>query len=140
VRTFVIAINGATVSNLDQIAAAGGTMQALDVTQDITQFQQKMDEIREAVLACEFLIPEPQMGEEFDPTKVNVKYTPGGSTTGENIPQADNAEDCGNDPGWYYDNPTAPTKITFCPATCATIQMDDGAKVDFVFGCPTEVN
>lgn len=139
VRTFVIAIDGATVANLDQIAAAGGTNLALDVTQDITLFKQKMDEIRESVLACEFLIPEPGDGEEFDPTKVNIVYTPGGGSA-ENIPQAENAADCGSDPGWYYDNPINPTKITFCPATCATIQMDSEAKVDFAFGCPTVVN
>ena len=139
VRTFVIAIQGSTVSNLDQIAAAGQTVQALDVTMDITLFKQKMDEIRAQVLACEYVIPDPGSG-DFDPTKVNVKYTPGGTGTPEDIPQAENAGDCGNDPGWYYDNPAAPTKIFFCPATCETIQADGAAKVDFVFGCPTIVN
>ena len=139
VRTFVIAIQGSTIANLDQIAAAGGTMAAYDVTNDIMLFQQKMDEIRKDVLACEFVIPDPTSG-TFDPTKVNVEYTPGGNGTPENIPQASDAADCGNDPGWYYDNPAAPTKIIFCPASCATIQADDMAKVQFVFGCPTIVN
>lgn len=138
VRTFVIAIQGATVQNLDEIAAAGGTTAALDVTTDITQFQLKMDEIRKEVLACEYVIPEPE-GQEFDPTKVNVRYTPGGGAA-ESIPQADDLADCGDDPGWYYDNPVMPTKIIFCPASCALIQSDDMAKVDFVFGCPTVVN
>jgi hypothetical protein len=138
VRTFVIAIQGATVANLDQIAAAGQTIQALDVTTDINLFKQKMDEIRAQVLGCEYIIPDPTSG-EFDATKVNVKYTPGNGGTPQNIPQAASAEDCGNDPGWYYDNPQSPTKIFFCPATCATVQADGMAKVDFVFGCPTVV-
>jgi hypothetical protein len=140
VRTFVVAIQGATVSNLDMIAAAGGTMQAYDVTTDVTLFKQKMDEIRKQVLSCEFVIPDPRGGEEFDPGEVNVNYTPGGSNTPESIPQAADANDCGDDPGWYYDNPSAPKKILFCPATCDLIQMDDRAKVEFVFGCPTVVN
>ena len=45
VRTFVITPSGSTIANLDQIAAAGGTMAAYDVTNDIMLFQQKMDEI-----------------------------------------------------------------------------------------------
>ena len=80
-RTFVIAIQGSTIANLDQIAAAGGTMAAYDVTNDIMLFQQKMDE-RKDVLACEFVIPDPTSG-TFDPTKVNVEYTPGGNGTPE---------------------------------------------------------
>src|SRR5690606_13024460 len=108
------------------------------VTTDINLFKQKMDEIRAEVLGCEYIIPDPTSG-EFEPTKVNVKYTPGGGTP-ENIPQAQSLEDCGDDPGWYYDNAQNPTKIFFCPATCTTIQADDMAKVDFVFGCPTIVN
>ncbi len=140
VKTFVIAIQGATVANLDQIAAAGGTGQALDVTTDINLFKQKMDEIRAQMLACEFIIPEPGEGEEFEPTKVNVEYTPGGSSSSEQLPQANDEADCAGGPGWYYDNPTAPTKITLCPASCALVQADSGAKITFVFGCPTVVN
>ena len=127
VRTFVIAIQGSTIANLDQIAAAGAFMAAYDVTNDIMLFQQKMDEDRKDVLACEFVIPDPTSG-TFDPTKVNVEYTPGGNGTPKNIPQASDAADCGNDPRWYYDNPAAPTKIIFCPASCALIQADDMAS------------
>ena len=140
VKTFVIAIQGATLANLDAIAAAGGTMQALDVTQDITQFKAKMDEIRNQILACEFVIPEPSMGMEFDPTKVNVEYTPGNMGTPEQLPQAQDAQDCGTDPGWYYDNNVNPTKIILCPGSCDIVEMDPGAKINFVFGCPTVVN
>lgn len=139
VRTYVVAIAGATVSNLDQIAAAGGTGAAIDVTSDIMLFQQAMDDIRREVLACEFVIPEPE-GQDFDPSKVNVEYTPGNGDPTENLPQADNLADCGDQPGWYYDNPSAPTKIILCPASCDIVQADDMAGVDFIFGCPTIVN
>jgi len=139
-RTFVIAIQGSNVSQLNQIASAGGTGQAYDVTSDTTLFKQKMEEIRAQVLGCEYLIPDPGQGNEFDPTKVNVNYTPGGTSTPQAIPQADNEADCGNAPGWYYDDNANPTKIYLCPATCDQVEADATAKVDFIFGCPTQVN
>jgi hypothetical protein len=139
VRTFVIAIQGSDINALDMIAAAGGTMQAFDVTMDTTLFKQKMDEIRTQVLACEFIIPDSQMG-TFDPTKVNVRYIHGGVGPTEDIPQADDLADCGNDPGWYYDDPANPTKIFLCPATCDAVQADPDAEVKFVFGCPSILN
>jgi len=134
VQTYAIAIQGATVSNLNQIAQAGGG-QAFDVTSDITLFKAKMDEIREQALGCEYLIPEVE-GQEFEPTKVNVTYTPGGGGQPETIPQADNLGDCGNSPGWYFDDPLEPTKIFLCPASCTIIQNDPDAQVEFAFGCP----
>ena len=139
VKTYVIGIQGSTMSNLNQIAAAGGTGQAFDVTSDITLFTQKMEEIRADALGCEYPIPDPGNG-EFEPTKLNVQYTEGGGSTTVDIPQADNAADCGGQEGWYYDDNVNPTKVFFCPATCATIQADSLAKINFQFGCPTIVN
>jgi Mg-chelatase subunit ChlD len=139
VKTYVIAISGAVVNNLNQIAAAGGTVAALDVTNDISQFLQKMEEIRADALGCEYTIPDPSEG-EFEATKLNVQYTAGGSNTPTDIPQADNAGDCSGQPGWYYDDNVNPTKVLFCPVTCNEIQSDSEAKVDFLFGCATVVN
>lgn len=141
VMTFCIAIQGATVTALDQIAKAGGTGQAFDVTNDVTLFTQKMQEIRAQALGCEYDIPEPEDGEEeFDPTKLNVKYTPGGMGQSINIPKADNGGDCGSVHGWYYDNNLEPTKIHLCPATCTMVQSDATAVVELAFGCPTVNN
>jgi hypothetical protein len=58
----------------------------------------------------------------------------------ETVPQAESADDCGNGDGWYYDNPTTPTTILFCPHTCYEVQNDSEANVSLAFGCPTEVN
>jgi hypothetical protein len=80
------------------------------------------------------------MGMEFDPVKLNVEYTPGGSMTPQELPQADNEADCGAGPGWYYDNPANPTKVILCPGTCAQVETDVGAKVELLFGCPTKFN
>jgi hypothetical protein len=139
VRTFAIAIQGADINALDLIAAAGGTTQAIDVTMDTTLFAAAMEDIQKQVLSCEFDIPDPQMG-NFDPTKVNVKYTPGGGGPAQDIPQASDLADCGGMPGWYYDDPDDPTQILLCPATCDLVQSDPDAQVTFAFGCPTILN
>ncbi len=137
VLTFIAAVQGANLVKLDPIAAAGGTGKAIDITMDISQLKQALDKIRLDVLACEYAIPKP-MGQAFDPTKLNITYTPGGGS-GMTVGQQKNAAACGNNPGWYYDNNAKPTKIFFCPATCAAAKKDANAQVDFVFGCPTVV-
>jgi hypothetical protein len=139
VRTFAIAIQGSDLTDLSTIATAGGG-EAFDVSTNINLFKDKLEEIRANALGCEYTIPEPMEGEEFDPLKVNVEYTPGGMGTPEDLPQADNAGDCGNMPGWYYDNPTDPTKIILCPASCDAITNDTNAQVNLIFGCPTVLN
>jgi von Willebrand factor type A domain len=140
VQTYVIAIQGATLANLNQIALAGGTMQAYDVTANVAQFSQKMAEIRAAALSCEFIIPDPPEAQELDPEKINVSYTPGGQGSPQTLPQATNLADCGAGAGWYYDNNTDPTKILLCPASCTTVQADSAAAIGVLFGCKTEVN
>jgi len=137
-RTYLVAIQGATVSNLDQIAAAGGTGQAIDVTTNVSLLQQALEDIRGEVLGCEFDIPQP-VNEEFDATKVNVEYAPDDMQDGTPIPQVANAGDCGSMAGWYYDNPTTPTKVMLCPASCTDVQNNPSAVITFAFGCPTIV-
>jgi uncharacterized protein YegL len=137
VQTYAIGFNGATMSNLDEIAAAGGTGTGFDVTNDITQFSAKMAEIRSNALACEVLMPPPPVGEQLDPGKVNVSFTPGGQTTSTNLPNVVNAAACGNKAAWYYDNNAAPKKIMLCPATCTSVKGDSAAKLDILFGCKT---
>lgn len=140
VQTFVIAMEGATLDNLNLWAAAGGTGQAYDVSKNPQAFSQKMAEIRKAALTCEFNIPAPPEGEKLDPERVNVNYMPGDGGPAVTIPRSNNAADCGNGAGWYYDNAAQPTKILLCPATCGLMQTDGQAKVDVLFGCKTEIN
>lgn len=135
VETYVIAISGANVGNLNQIAAAGGTGQAYDVTADVTQFAAKMEEIRAAALSCEFGIPDPPLGETLDFDLVNVQYTPGGTTTPLTFPKVENAAACGNGQGWYYDDNASPTQIFLCPASCTDVQGDAEADMKVLFGC-----
>jgi uncharacterized protein YegL len=139
VLTYVIGVQGSTIANLNKIAEAGGTTAAYDITNDINQFTAKMKEIRGAALGCEFEIPPPPDGQELDPDEVNFSYTPKGTGMPKILLRADNLDACNNQPGWYYDNANAPTKIILCPASCATVQADTKAKVEALFGCKTQI-
>ncbi len=88
-------------------------------------------------LPCEFEIPEPPEGEEFDPLKVNVEFDDGMGGTLEignvfSLPMCNEVVD-----GWYYDDNQAPTSIRLCPHTCDFIQGQKGASVQVVLGCAT---
>ena len=140
VRTYVIGVPGATVSYLNTIANAGGTDKAYDVTEAIGEFTETLDEIREASLGCDFALPEPPGGVEVIPNEVNFTYTPGGTSVSITLPRAENLTDCGDAPGWYYDDNVAPQKMILCPASCATVQNDKQAAVTAAFGCTSVLN
>lgn len=140
VRTYVIGVAGSIIANLDKIAVAGGTASAYDITQDISEFSAKIAEIRQETLGCDFEIPPPPDGQELAPNEVNFTYMPKGMGTPKILPRADDLADCSDLPGWYYDNNTVPTKIVLCPASCATVQADNNAKVSVLFGCNSVLN
>lgn len=88
-----------------------------------------------AQIACEWDIPAPPPGEDFDPTKVNVEFDDG-LGGGFEIGYVDSAADCPNVvDGWYYDNAAAPTKILACAQTCQKIQGVETAQINISLGC-----
>lgn len=139
VKTFVIGV-GASLANLNAIAASGGTGSAfiVDGNANVAQeFKAALDAIQSSALGCEYTIPQPGMG-MLDYDKVNVQYTPGGGSP-QVIPNVPDAASC--DPatgGWYYDNPMSPTKIILCGSTCGPIELDPAGKIDILLGCATE--
>jgi hypothetical protein len=90
-----------------------------------------------AALSCEFEIPPPPDGMEFDPNEVNLEFDDG---MGGILPigRVDSAADCPNVvDGWHYDDPTAPTMIVMCPQTCDKIQVSEDGSISIAFGCAT---
>jgi len=148
VKTFVVGVFAAdeavtAKANLDQIAAAGGTTQALIVTAGASttaQFLAAMNTIRGDALPCEYALPVPESGTP-DFGKMNVQHTP---TTGAKqvFPNKSGAGACDAAGGWYYDVDPAtggtPTKIILCPTTCGDVKTA-GGQVDVVVGCQTQV-
>lgn len=140
IPTFVIGV-GPDLSNLNGIAAAGGTMQAFEVDTGgnvIQQFLAAMNAIRNSV-SCQFQIPLPTDGSTPNYGEVNVVFTPtGGQPT--TIPYVMSAANCpASGDGWYYDNANAPTAIILCTSTCGTVQADMTGVVNITLGCSTVI-
>ncbi|MCB9585876.1 MAG: VWA domain-containing protein [Polyangiaceae bacterium] len=132
VETYAIGIGD--IAALDAIAAAGGSQKAIvvDTATGSQDFLDAMNEIRGQALGCEYLMPTPTEG-EADPDKLNVRYTPDGSPE-EVFPRVNDVSQCQGQPGWYYDDPANPTKITLCPASCDRVK-NLGGSVSIELGC-----
>jgi hypothetical protein len=140
ILTFVVGV-GSSLTSLNQIAASGGTGQALIVdtagADPGGQFLAAMQKIEGSVaLGCEYGIPTPPSG-PVDYGKVNVRFTPpnGSPTTlGKvNDPSSCNA----TAGGWFYDANGAPTKIILCDSSCSAIQSVANGNVEIELGCPS---
>jgi hypothetical protein len=145
VLTFVIGVNdsGTSLSNLNGIAAAGGTTSAFMVTTGTgaatTAFLAALNKIRGSALGCQYAIP-PAEGGIPDYGKVNVVYTPS-SGTKETVPNVTNAAACpSSGDAWYYDNNQSPTEILLCSSTCTKVQADSSGEVSVVVGCATIIS
>ena len=130
---------GQQLVNLNEIAAAGGTNQAYLVgATDVTgQVLAALNKIRGlAQIPCELQIPPPPAGQSLDFHQVNVGYC---SAAGQSRTffYVDTASRC--DPregGWYYDDPSKPTQISLCGATCDQVSAPGGSLFMSV-GCAT---
>jgi hypothetical protein len=146
IRTFVLGIFGPgeeqAFDNLNTIAQAGGQPAFLIDTSDdvVAQFHAALKQIRAAVLACEFKLPEPEEGETLDYGLVNVSFKNGDQSL--RLKYVSKKGKCDEEGGWYYDvNPSAgiPTRIIACPASCESLQGSAENQVRIEFGCRTEV-
>lgn len=90
--------------------------------------------IKSVPLPCTFPIPSPPNNETLDPSKVNVEFSPTEGAA-EVFPRAAAEADCGDTLAWFYDDPSLPTALNLCPATCEAVQA--GGTVDIAFGCAT---
>lgn len=138
IATYVIGV-GNSLSQLNQVAKAGGTDKAFLVDQGGSvqaDFLKAMNDIRGAALGCTYAIPQPQEG-TLDYGKVNVGYTPGGGTE-QLINKVDSAADCPpNGDAWYYDNDQSPSTILLCPSTCSKVSADASGTMNVLLGCKT---
>lgn len=141
IPTFVVGVPGSQVYRevLSRIATAGGTARAgcsdtgptychYDLSEGVdfgAALQAALAEIGEAVIACEYEIPDNPDG-AFDPTQVNVRITTDG--TEETI-----GRDESRTAGWDYSDDM--TRIELFGAACERARSAD--QLDILFGCPT---
>jgi hypothetical protein len=142
ISTYVIGVanpklSGApdTVSNLGQVAVAGGTERAFlidtgDPQSTTSAFDNAIARIREATLSCNLAIPQAPDGRPFDKRRVLVRSAVRGTGT---VLSYDAACKAAN--GWRYDNETAPKEIVLCPDACAAVENQLEARVDVDFAC-----
>ena len=90
--------------------------------------------VAEAKLACFWDLPSPPTGTQLNPAFINVQYVLDGQPA-VTVPMVVGASACGSESGWYYDNPTSPTRFYFCPASCAAVESALDASVEVLFGC-----
>jgi hypothetical protein len=139
VRTFLIGV-GEGQYNLEAIAEQGGglafTIEGDDVA---SEFLEAMLTILNQPPTCDVTIPEPQYDDQVvDGTRARVTLTDGFTGETEQIRQMSSAQDCalsGGIDGFYFDNPTNPTKITVCPSTCqklgrSSIRLDLACRLE----------
>jgi hypothetical protein len=134
IRTFAIFVAPDANAVMTQIAQKGGTDHAYNATGGSQVFIDALKAIQGTAIPCDFDMPHPSQG-VVDPNQVTLQYLPGGTGTPVDVPRVPDSGQCGSGDGWYYDNNTNPTKITLCPATCATMKADPKAKVNISLGC-----
>lgn len=156
-RTFIIGMNGANENKLEELAIAGGAdphddfcgsvtppchyWNVGDASGDVLANALQAISQQAVPLPCEIDVTgltAPQ-GEALDYGRVNVTLTEGATVT--TIPQAANEAACPTDqPAWYYDSPSTPTKIFLCEDACATVSAaGDGAELNVVAGCTATI-
>jgi hypothetical protein len=143
IKTFVIGV-GPALTNLDGLAAAGGTTTAFHVDVNAMATEELLDAlntIRGAALPCTYQIPEPRPGMLPDFDHVNVTYTPSNGDPAQTFPNVFDEQNCPADGlGWYYDDNDNPTQIILCEGACEVLGDDAMAELEIVVGCLTVVD
>lgn len=130
VATFVVGLG--LVANLQRVADKGGTEAFFvsDCPTAVEDLKATLKRVSSSPTLCEFDLPEPPEGEFLDKNKVNVTFTPKGSST-EIVGRVLGPEHCVGG-GWHYDDEDDPTSIQVCPASCSHF---GGGRIDIVVGC-----
>jgi hypothetical protein len=144
IRTFVIGVfqagDGASINNVNAIAAAGGTGQALaiDTNGEVeAEFLDALRQIRSGTLACQFQVPEST--ERLDYFRVNLQFDNGEAR--QQLSYVANEAACAANPNsWHYDvdpSTTRPNAIQVCPAVCDQFQAALNGSITLQLGCQT---
>ncbi len=136
VRTYVLGV-GPSLSNLNELAAAGGTGHAYLVENAGTSgVLQALGAIRQdAMIPCSMAVPTSGNG-VVDPGTVNLVFADGSCnfTTFKYVKTPGNCDPQAG--GWTYDDPTHPTAIELCPASCEAVGAP-GGQLRVSVGCAT---
>jgi hypothetical protein len=136
IPTYVIGVGTPeAMDSMASIATSGGTdFILLDPTKPPEETRatltKELQSIRSTYFQCSMPIPK---SAEFDKNFVNVSF----KHTDGTVQQLGLSAACTAPMGWYFDNPTTPTKIMLCDDTCKAIQKDLTGKLQILLGCKT---
>ena len=138
VATFVLGV-GFELDGLNRIAASGGTGLGylVDTGQDVaTALANALESIRRRAVSCDYIIPATSDSGKVDYGRVNVQITVGPNGVPTLVGQVPSGDACVSG-GWYYDDPSLPTKITLCKSSCDPLLSTAGSRLEILVGCKT---
>jgi hypothetical protein len=144
IRTFVIGVfqpgDAASINNVNAIAIAGGTEQAvtIDTSGEVeAEFLDALRAISEGSLACQFQVPESES--QLDYFSLNLQFDNG--TQRQQLGFVQNEAGCAQSPNsWHYDvdpNVGKPNAIQVCPAVCDQFRAATNGSITLQLGCQT---
>ncbi|MCA9618434.1 MAG: VWA domain-containing protein [Myxococcales bacterium] len=135
VRTFVIGLQGQNMDLMDDIAMAGGTGTAFDLTGigDSAQIGETLTNIRLRATPCEIPVPAPPDGFTGNPADFGLSYGKGGNPPEPLVRHGGTT--CPDGTGFVVDDPSMPTTITLCGQACVDVKMDPAASLQVDFTC-----
>ena len=139
VRVYVLGV-GPKLTELQKIAEGGGTVQAYLADQDnADQVLEKFRAVRYAAqLPCQLEVS----GDAVDNDELDVSQ----STVGfldfdcnyQDLAEVDGKAGCGDQGGWYFDDPEHPQQIHLCDVSCGDVKSG-GRQLFYSIGCDLQV-
>ncbi len=134
VRTYVLGV-GPLLSDLEQLAAAGGTQRAylVESSNVVQQVLEALRKIRGTASRCDLLLPKTAGGQVVDPKTLNLHYEIS-PCDHRLVPRVGSVAECAGAAGWFYDDPVQPTRVQLCPASCDQLSNPQ-IRLTFSGGC-----
>ena len=134
IPTYVIGV-GDRLDDLNQVAQAGGTTDALIVSpqnpeQTRTLIFERLEAIRGELASCDVPIPAAPPGQTLAAGRVSAEVI---AADGRKL-ELEFDQECTTPLGFHYDSLDKPTTVHLCTNACQELQQD-GAKIDVLFGC-----
>ena len=138
VSTFVVGLANGYVADMNRIAAAGGTGEAILISADPTTAQRlvtTLKTVRDTQRLCRYAVPNAGAAQ---PTASDLSVTTQLTADSPKValPIVGGLSSCGSGIGGFYvDDAAKPKTVALCPQTCAAVHLDMHSRVEVVAGC-----
>ncbi|HKQ69913.1 MAG TPA: vWA domain-containing protein [Polyangiaceae bacterium] len=137
IKTYVVGLGATQSLNEIALAGSGNATPYFPATGNVAaQLTAALKQISGAI-TCDYTIPK-NGGKALDFGQVNVEVKVGANGMTQFVGKVADLAACGAPGGWFYDNNTAPSKITLCPASCDPLKAAEGSSLKVLIGCATQ--